>query len=107
MMGSGVRIPLAAPNFVGQPVVVLTTDTDNWNSILNLSHLDANENQSKTDTPLAKWTEEEAKRQKVSPSKFCSDHLLPEMDVLNFSQFPKFIQERRNILGDRLRQLLQ
>jgi hypothetical protein len=51
--------------------------------------------------------QEEAKRQKVSPSKFCSDHLLPEMDVLNFSQFPKFIQERRNILGDRLRQLLQ
>ena len=82
-------------------------DTDNWNSILNLSHLDANENQSKTDTPLAKWAEKEAKRQKVSPSKFCSDHLLPEMDVLDFSQFPKFIQERRNILGDRLRQLLQ
>jgi hypothetical protein len=41
-------------------------DTDNWNGILNLRFLDANENKSKKDGSLYDWVEREAKRQMVS-----------------------------------------
>ena len=53
-------------------------EEDHWNSIINLSYLDANENQSKQDKPLADWVTYEAKRQKVSRQKFGDDHLLPD-----------------------------
>jgi hypothetical protein len=82
-------------------------DAKNWNSILNLGHLDANENQSKQDTDLATWVAQEAARQKVSSTKFCIDHLLPDPAHLTFLQFPEFIQERRRVLGDQLRALLR
>ena len=41
-------------------------DTKNWNSILNLAHLDANENQSRQDKDLGTWVAKEAERQSVS-----------------------------------------
>jgi uncharacterized protein with ParB-like and HNH nuclease domain len=53
------------------------SDTENWNSILNLSHLDASENQSKSHTPLVEWVRAEAKRRKVTVSALCSDLYLP------------------------------
>ena len=79
----------------------------NWNSILNLSYLDANENMSKQDTSLLDWASSEAQRQKVSMTKFCDDHLLPgDPSILEFSRFPDFIADRRKLLGQRLRELL-
>jgi hypothetical protein len=80
---------------------------DNWNSILNLSYLDANENKSKQDRPLLDRVTDEAKRQDISLTKFCSDHSLPtKASTLEFSDFVDFITERRRILGGRLRELL-
>ena len=82
-------------------------DEKNWNSILNLSFLDANENQSKQDSALGDWAQQEAKRQGISETKFCNDHQLPtNQAILNFSRFPEFIAERRIILGQQLRSLL-
>lgn len=82
-------------------------DAKNWNSILNLGHLDANENQSKQDKSLEDWVAQEAVRQNISPVKFCADHLLPDPTNLSFLQFREFIQARRRLLGDRLRALLK
>ncbi len=82
-------------------------EEDNWNSILNLSYLDANENQSKQDKPLADWVAYEAKKQKVSPKKFCDDHLLPDPEYLPFARFRDFVRERQRVVGERLRLLLQ
>jgi Protein of unknown function DUF262 len=82
-------------------------DRRNWNSILNLRHLDANENKSKLASTLADWASTEAKRQKVSLAKFCADRQLPDdASLLEFGRFRDFIEARRKILGDELRRLL-
>jgi len=82
-------------------------DATNWNSILNLSHLDGNENKAKQDKSLLDWASAEAKHQKATLTKFCNDHLLPnDPSILEFSRFSEFITERRKILGQRLRELL-
>lgn len=82
-------------------------DDGHWNSILNLRHLDSNENQSKQDTPLAEWVQAEAKRQKTTLAKFCLDRdLPPDYALLEFAHFREFIQERRALLRTRLRQTL-
>jgi hypothetical protein len=82
-------------------------DRRNWNSILNLRHLDANENKSKQDSPLADWVSKESKRQKISIAKFCSDHQLPDdASLLEFARFREFITARREVLRARLRGIL-
>lgn len=82
-------------------------DPTHWNSILNLSYLDASENQSKQNMPLAKWVFNESQKQGVSETKFCEDHLFPSDPLLlEFSRFPDFIEDRRKLLGQRLRALL-
>lgn len=92
---------------IGAADVDLYRDADNWNSIINLSHLDGKENQSKGSSSLAEWTSKESKRRNVPLSKLCSDLLLPpEPSLLDFDQFPGFIHERRRILSDRLREVL-
>lgn len=82
-------------------------DEKNWNSILNLRYLDANENKSKQDTDLAIWVRTEALRQKISEAKFCMDRQLPDPAMLSFDRFREFIAERRRILGQELRGILQ
>ena len=82
-------------------------DRRHWNSILNLRHLDANENQSKQGSALSDWVSKEAKRQKVSLAKFCTDRQLPDdPSLLEFAKFRDFITARGRILGERLRKLL-
>jgi uncharacterized protein with ParB-like and HNH nuclease domain len=71
------------------------------NSILNLQMLDANENMSKQDMALTEWITS------VSGEKsyICKSRLIPE-DYLEFSDFEKFISERKLILRDRFSELL-
>ena len=80
-------------------------DQDNWNSILNLRHLDANENKSKQDKPLADWVKGEAKRQKAAVNKFCIERDIPT-NILDISKFKEFIAERRKLLSKRLAKAL-
>jgi hypothetical protein len=83
-------------------------DPQHWNSILNLAHLDANENESKQKKPLAEWVREEVRRQKGTHAKFCVDHDLPsESGELELLGFRKFIEARRVLLGRRLKEALQ
>jgi len=83
-------------------------DTENWNSILNLGHLDSNENMSKQDKPLSEWVGAESSRQKVTHEKFCVDHDLPsESGDLALLRFRRFVEVRRVLLRDRLEKALQ
>lgn len=75
-------------------------NADNYNSILNLQMLDANENTSKQDKPLKEWAEQEAKKQNISIEKFCENHLMP--NILEFERFDEFIEARRKILVSKL-----
>jgi hypothetical protein len=82
-------------------------DERNWNSILNLRHLDSAENKSKQDALLDVWVTSEAARQKVSIEKFCIDRDLPaEAGKLTFGQFREFVAARRALLRTRLREAL-
>jgi uncharacterized protein with ParB-like and HNH nuclease domain len=82
-------------------------DRRNWNSILNLRYLDANENKSKQDSTLADWVSKESERQKISKAKFCTDRQLPDdVSLLEFARFREFITGRREILRAKLREIL-
>lgn len=80
-------------------------DDYNWNSILNLRHLDASENKSKQDKPLDGWVKSEAKRQKTTPNKFCIDRDISP-NLLDFAKFKEFIAARRTLLSKRLAKAL-
>ncbi|MGH9400889.1 MAG: DUF262 domain-containing protein [Terriglobia bacterium] len=93
---------------VGESDLSFFLDPQHWNSILNLAHLDANENKSKQDKPLADWVAQEVARQKGSYEKFCIDHDLPsDSGALDLLQFQKFIEVRRQLLRARLKEALQ
>ncbi|WP_159014585.1 DUF262 domain-containing protein [Acidisoma sp. S159] len=97
---------LARSEVLGEDVEFYA-DYRHWNSILNLSHLDANENMSKQATSLSVWAAAEAEHQKISHAKFCVDHILPEEPDLAFGRFRVFIEARRRILSQKLREALQ
>jgi hypothetical protein len=83
------------------------SNAKNWNGILNLRHLDANENKSKQTTPLSDWARGEAARLHVSETEFSINRELPEdTALLAFSRFRDFIAERRKILGAALGKVL-
>ena len=92
---------------VKQEDIEFYQDAKNWNSVLNLGQLDANENMSKQDQKLVDWVAMEAKRQVIFEAKFCSDRQLPAPPLLVLSEFRNFISERRKILGQQLRELLR
>lgn len=74
---------------------------ENYNSIINLQMLDANENMSKQNKKLDEWVEDECAKQNISREKFLSDHLLPE--VIDFNSFDEFISQRKAILREYLK----
>ena len=77
---------------------------ENYNSILNLQILDANENMSKQNKNLNEWVENEIRRQNVTKESFCDKHLIPlNTDI---TKFPEFISERRDILKRKLKELV-
>lgn len=79
-------------------------DSLNWNSIVNLQLLDANENMSKQDKSLKEWVEYEAGRQSCTVEKLCDEHVIPYK--LDFSDFEEFISERKKLLKDKLKALV-
>lgn len=81
---------------IPQSKLVFYQDRKNWNSILNLQMLDANENKSKQQKDLKSWVNKE----KIRPA----DKLLP--DILDFNDFEKFITKRRAILKPILKKFL-
>ena len=75
---------------------------ENYNSILNIQMLDANENMSKQDKSLNEWVENEIRKHNITKECFCDKRLIPTNT--DFSHFPEFISERREILKNRLKE---
>lgn len=69
----------------------------NWNSILNLQLLNGILNQSKNDTPLKEWVE------KNSVDKV--NQIIPNID-LDITNFKSFIQNRKSMLIDKLKEII-
>lgn len=77
---------------------------DNFNGILNLQFLDANENESKKDMTLKDWVKKESRNKALSQKEFCDRHLLPE--IFELKEFPDFIAARKKMLKDKLNNLV-
>jgi len=75
-----------------------------YNSIYNLQMLDANENMSKNDISLKDWIENQTKI--VDKASFLANHLIPNVD-LEIDNFEEYIEERKNLLIGKMKQLLQ
>lgn len=74
-----------------------------YNSILNLQMLDSNENMSKNATPLGIWITEQTKNK--DKDRFIESHLIPNVDY-SLENFDKFIVERKKILIEKLKNIL-
>jgi hypothetical protein len=77
---------------------------ETYNSILNLQMLDANENMSKNAMPLNDWVEKET--QGIDPKRFLDSHLIPSNISLDLANFSRFIDVRKHILIEKLKQML-
>jgi hypothetical protein len=66
--------------------------------------LDANENMSKNNMSLNSWVVQETKTK--NRKQFLDNHLLPDIDF-SFKNFTEFIDERKKILIDKLKDILQ
>lgn len=75
-----------------------------YNSIVNLQMLDANENESKSDRSLAEWVQNEISKSANAVS-FYDSHIIPQID-LSPENFDEFYQKRKKMLSDRLKNLL-
>ncbi len=75
-----------------------------YNGIYNLQILDANENMSKNDKNLQEWVDKETINK--DKQQFLNNHLIPDID-LSIDNFCNFIDERKKILIDKLKEILQ
>ena len=79
----------------------------NWkvyNSILNLQMLNSNENESKNDKALEEWVDLETKNYDLN--KFKNEHLIPQNVSLKLENFDTFIIERKKLLTEKLKSIL-
>jgi len=76
---------------------------ETYNSIANLQMLDANENMSKQHTDLLSWVDAQTKNQ--DRPTFLKNHLIPGTS-LGIVDFGEFIEARKLILTDKLKQIL-
>jgi len=76
-----------------------------YNSIINLQMLDANENMSKQDIGLNEWIQKESINKDIQT--FLSNHLLPNNIIFNIENFDVFYTKRKELLTTRLMDLLK
>lgn len=74
-----------------------------YNSILNLQMLDKNENESKGEKALVDWVKQVTNEN--NKEQFLTNHLIPNVN-LELDSFDVFIQERKEMLTARIRELL-
>lgn len=75
-----------------------------YDSLPNLQMLDANENKAKQDKPLEQWIKESCKN-KSDRKEFLKRHLIPDVD-LSLENFDNFYEERKKLLMDELKKIL-
>ncbi|ELS7590191.1 DUF262 domain-containing protein [Campylobacter coli] len=73
-----------------------------YDSLPNLQMLDANENKSKNNKPLEQWVNEKCNGNR---KEFLEKHLIPDVD-LSLKNFNNFIEERKKIIIDKLKSIL-
>jgi uncharacterized protein with ParB-like and HNH nuclease domain len=76
-----------------------------YNSIINLQMLDENENKSKQDKSLIEWVEQEIKNYN-NKKLFMESHIIPQEVSLELSCFSAFVSERKKLLINKLKELL-
>lgn len=86
-----------------KPEIKEKYDWRTYNSILNLQMLDANENESKNAKPLLEWVNEQTINS--DRAKFLENHLIPDVD-LSLDNFANFIEERKVLLVNKLKALI-
>lgn len=74
-----------------------------FNSIYNLQMLDANENMSKKDLSLKEWVEKDTNED--NKEQFLNLHIIPNIDF-SLENFSEYIENRKGILMERLKTLL-
>ena len=79
-------------------------DWEEYDTILNLQMLDANENMSKNAKQLLEWVDAETTPE--TRLTFLKNHLIPNVD-LSLENFREFIDQRRILLRDRIKQLFK
>lgn len=77
-------------------------DWNQYDTILNLQMLDANENMSKNAKSLKDWIETETND--TNRLQFLKSHIIPDVN-LDLSNFDEFIQERRITLHERIKSI--
>ena len=77
-------------------------DWNEYDTILNLQMLDANENMAKNAKPLIDWVEAETTPE-TRPA-FLKNHLIPDVD-LGLDNFSEYIAQRRVLLKERIKQI--
>ena len=77
-------------------------DWNQYDTILNLQMLDANENMSKNCKSLAEWIEQETTEE--TRTAFLKIHYIPDIN-LDLSNFDEFIEQRRKMLHERIRSI--
>ncbi|HEY4799454.1 MAG TPA: DUF262 domain-containing protein, partial [Bacteroidia bacterium] len=75
-----------------------------YNSILNLQMLDANENMSKNAMTLKGWVEKETKNSDLK--RFMESHIIPQNISLELSNFTQYIKDRKILLMNKLKAIL-
>ncbi|MCD4676220.1 MAG: hypothetical protein K8S18_09545, partial [Desulfobacula sp.] len=75
-----------------------------YNSIHNLQMLDANENMSKNAMDLKDWVNKETKNSDLK--RFMNNHIIPQNINLELSNFTQYITERKVLLIDKLKAIL-
>ncbi|BDQ27088.1 DUF262 domain-containing protein [Helicobacter heilmannii] len=73
-----------------------------YDSLINLQMLDAHENESKNNKPLAQWVDENCGQDKEG---FLQKHLIPDTD-LSLENFDNFIEQRKVLLVDKFMGIL-
>jgi uncharacterized protein with ParB-like and HNH nuclease domain len=75
-----------------------------YNSILNLQMLDENENKSKQDMDLKTWVENFTKNTDIK--RFMDSHIIPQNIDLSLNNFGEFIDKRKKLLMEKLKEIL-
>jgi uncharacterized protein with ParB-like and HNH nuclease domain len=75
-----------------------------YNSILNLQMLDANENMSKNAMNLKDWVQQETKNGDLK--RFMESHIIPQNINLELSNFTQYLTDRKILLVNKLKSIL-
>lgn len=76
-----------------------------YNSIVNLQMLDANENESKNAKALNVWVDEQIEKTE-NRAQFFDSHLIPNIN-LSLENFDEFYTKRKELLSEKLKQLIE